>query len=163
MNDKIVCNASPLIFLAQLGRLHLLNELFKETLVPDSAWDEAVRKPDVISKTLNKMKTSGDLHVITVKNRTAVSAMIGRLHIGEVEVIVGASELGIQNVILDDGYARNKAKQMGLNVTGTLGILIASRHKGIITDIDTEIDNLMSYGFRIDKAIVDQVRNLFRN
>jgi len=122
MNDKVICNASPLIFLSQLGRLHLLNDLFKETFVPYSAWDEAVRKPNDVSIALNKMRSSNKLSVFTVSNKTAVSAMIGRLHLGEVEVIIGAGELGIPNVILDDGYARNKAKQMGLNVTGTLGI-----------------------------------------
>ena len=163
MSGKIICNASPLIFLSQLGRLHLLNDLFKETLVPSSAWDESVRKPDDVSKTLNKMKSSGNISVFTVKNKTAVSAMIGRLHIGEVEVIVGAGELGIPNVILDDGYARNKAKQMGLRVTGTLGILIAAKQKSIISDIDIEIDKLLNYGFRIDESVIEQVRSMFRN
>ena len=162
MSDKIICNASPLIFLSQLGRLHLLNDLFDETLVPSSAWDEAVFKPDDVSKDLSKMRSSGDLNVFTVNNKTAVSAMIGRLHIGEVEVIVGAGELGIPNVILDDGYARNKAKQMGLYVTGTLGILIAARYKGVISDIDTEIDNLLNYGFRIDESLIEHVRKMFR-
>lgn len=66
-----------------------------------------MRKPDNVSKALIKKKISGELEVFTVTNKIAVSAMIGRLHKGEVEVIVGAGELGIPLVILDDGYARN--------------------------------------------------------
>ena len=101
--------------------------------------------------------TSGKISVFTVHNETAVSTMIGRLHTGEVEVIVGAGELGVLNVILDDGYARSKAKQMGLSVTGTLGILIVGRQQGFITDLGSEIDKLRAIGFRISDSIVEQI------
>jgi len=161
MNGKIVCNASPLIFLSKLNRLDLLNDLFSDVYVPLHAWDEATHKPDDISKELNMMKSSGNLSVFTVKNTAAVSAMIGRLHTGEIEVIVGAGELGISTVILDDGYARSKAKQVGLVVTGTLGILIVAKQKGVMSDIDKEIDNLIKTGFRINESIIKQVRSMF--
>jgi predicted nucleic acid-binding protein len=87
--------------------------------------------------------------------------MIGRLHIGEVEVIIGAGELGVSNVILDDGYARNKAKQIGLNVTGTLGILIAAQQQGFITNIFSEFDKLEYIGYRISDYVISQVRDMF--
>ena len=122
MNEKILCNASPVIFLSKITRLHLLSDLFCEVLIPDGVLNEVNQRPDDAANIFNELRASGNLTVFTVKNRTAVMAMIGRLHLGEVEVIVGAGELGIPNVILDDGYARSKAKQMGLNVTGTLGI-----------------------------------------
>jgi len=163
MSERTICNASPLIFLTKINRLHLLDDLFTEVYVPNSAWHEATHKPDDVSKTLNSMKSSGIFNVFTVKNTAAVSAMIGRLHKGEVEVIIGAGEIGISNVILDDGYARSKAKQMGLAVTGTLGILIAAIKKGIISDVDNEINNLLETGFRISDVIIEQVRAMFKS
>jgi len=159
MGSKIICNASPLIFLSKIERLHLLNDLFEEVFIPSSAWDEAVRKADSFTRDLQKLRSSGALRVFEVANRTAVSAMVGRLHIGEVEVIIGSGELGINNVILDDGYARSKAKQMALNVTGTLGLLIVACQKGIIGDINVEIDKLINTGFRISDLIIDQVKD----
>jgi predicted nucleic acid-binding protein len=158
MSNKIICNASPLIFLSKIGRLHLLSDLFSDVLVPNSAWDEATQKPDEATKNLEELKSSGKIIVFAVKNEVAVSALIGRLHIGEVEVIVSAGELGIQNVILDDGYARDKAKQMGLSVSGTLGVLIAGYKKGIVEDLFEEIDNLRKIGFRISESIIEQIR-----
>jgi len=160
MSEKVICNASPLIFLSKIGRLVLLSDLFSEICVPTGAWEEAIRKPDDVSKNLKKMKSSNAINVFTVKNTTAVSAIVGRLHIGEVEVIIGAGEQGVSKVILDDGYARSKAKQMGLSVTGTLGVLIAAQQKGLIADIDNDLDNLLKTGFRISDSIVNQVRNM---
>ena len=159
MIKRILCNASPLISLSKISRLHLLGDLFDEVLVPENAWNEAIRKPDSTTAELMQFKSAGKLTVFKVQNRVAVSAMIGRLHIGEVEVIVGAEELGIQYVILDDGYARSKAKQIGLSVTGTLGIFVAGRDAGIISDLDSDIDRLIEIGFRISKDVLEQVRN----
>ena len=157
MSKRIICNASPLIFLSKINRLHLLDDLFTEVLVPDGAWNEVIWKPDDLTESLNNLKSSNKITIFTVQNKTAVSAMIGRLHLGEVEVIVGADELKISDVILDDGYARSKAKQMGLSVTGTLGVLIAGYKKGLLTDLSSEIDKLRSIGFRISDSIVSQI------
>lgn len=157
MSNKIVCNASPLIFLAKIGRLELLNGLFDEVLVPYSAWEEAIRKPDAMTKSLVEFQSADKLNIFTVQNTTAVSAMLGRLHIGEVEVIIGAGELSVPIVILDDGYARSKAKQMGLSVTGTLGILIAGNKNGFVDNLEYEIDKLRAVGFRISDSIIKQI------
>jgi predicted nucleic acid-binding protein len=160
MNEKILCNASPVIFLSKIERLHLLSDLFSEVLIPDGVWNEVNQRPDDAAIIFNELRASSNLTVFTVKNRTAVMAMIGRLHLGEVEVIVGAGELGIPNVILDDGYARSKAKQMGLNVTGTLGILIAGHKKCLIDDLSSDLDKLIDIGFRISNSIVQQIKNM---
>ena len=157
MSRKVICNASPLIFLTKIGRINLLNDLFKEVFVPDGVWAEATRKPDDVTECLRELESSGKFTLFTVKNTVAVSAMIGRLHTGEAEVIVGAGELGIPGVILDDGYARSKAAQMGLEVIGTLGILIAGHKNGFVTDIQSEINNLRKIGFRISDSIVEQI------
>ena len=157
MSVKIISNASPLIFLSKVEKINLLNDLFSEVFIPDGAWDEAVRKPDNATDKLCKLKSDRRLTVFTVKNTIAVSAMKGRLHKGEVEVIVGAGELGISRVVLDDGYARNKAEQMGLSVIGTLGILVAGHKKGFVTDLSSEIKKLRIIGFRISDSIVEQI------
>jgi predicted nucleic acid-binding protein len=159
MNGKIICNASPLIFLSKINRLHLLTDLFSEIHIPEGAWNEAIRKPDDVTNDLIEMRNSGKFTVFNVQNRIAVSALIGRLHLGEVEVMIGAGELEISKVILDDGYARSKAKQMGLSVTGTLGILITARQAGILTDISIDIDNLISIGFRISESLLKQINS----
>ena len=63
MSGRIICNASPLIFLSKIGRLHLLNDLFSEVFVPAGAWREVTRKPDEMTKSLNELMTSGKISV----------------------------------------------------------------------------------------------------
>jgi predicted nucleic acid-binding protein len=157
MNGKIICNASPIIFLSKTGRINLLNDLFGEIYIPYGVWDEITRKNDGVTECLLELRDFKKVALFTVKNVVAVSAMIGRLHRGEAEVIVGAGELQIPGVILDDGYARSKAKQMGLDVIGTLGILIAGAKKGHINDLPAEINKLRMAGFRISDFIIETI------
>jgi len=53
-----------------------------------------------------------------------VRGTIGSLHQGEFEAIVLAQELNADYVVLDDLLARRKAKRLGLQVMGTIGILL---------------------------------------
>ena len=79
------------------------------------------------------------------------------MHPGEVQVIIGASELGIKEVILDDLHARNKAEQFDLNSIGTLGILRIAYKKGIIKDFKSDIAKLMNVDFRISPTLLQRI------
>jgi predicted nucleic acid-binding protein len=54
---------------------------------------------------------------------------------------------------LDDWDARVYATDIGLEITGTLGILIAAHEKGILPDIRAVIDNLRQHRFRLPANI----------
>lgn len=41
--------------------------------------------------------------------------------------------------MLDENTARNKAKQLGLDVTGTLGILLRANKNGLIVNLEQEL------------------------
>ena len=94
---------------------------------------------------------------LEVSNRVAIMGLLGRLHIGEIEVMVGAIEKGISLVVLDENLARNKAMQFGLEVTGTLGILLRAKKLGLIKDIGTEIMRLKNAGMYLSSEIVERL------
>jgi len=98
---------------------------------------------------------------LEVSNKIAIRGLLGRLHIGEAEVIIGAIEKGIAMVVIDESIARNKAKQFGLKVTGTLGILLKARKRGLIEDISQEIIKLKNAGMYLSDEIVEQVLKRF--
>ena len=85
--------------------------------------------------------------------------MLGRLHLGEVEVMVGAVENGVQDVILDDNAARNKAKQLGLVATGTLDVLRRARNVGLISNLGQEIIKLRANGMYLTDKLVEKALN----
>ena len=148
----IVVNASPLILLNKIGRLHLLNDLFDTLYIPSAVLQQVqtVEKSELI---LNQIS----FNQLEVSNKVAVLGLFGKLHIGEVEVIVGAIENEIQTVLLDDNAARNKAKQLGLNVTGTLGILLRASKNRLITDLEQEVNNLKSAGMYLSPEIISKI------
>jgi predicted nucleic acid-binding protein len=58
-------------------------------------------------------------------------------------------------LILDDAQARSYALDLGLAITGTLGILIAARRQGIIDDLGPIITDLKAYNFRLPPDLPD--------
>ena len=153
----IAINASPLILLSKIDRLVLLNILFSKIYVPLAV----LREIQDIDTTELKVDFSVISYVpLDVSNRVAVEGLLGKLHMGEVEVIIGALENGLKTVVLDESAARNKAKKMGLEVTGTLGILLKSKKLGVIEDIGSEITNLRKAGMYLSDELVTQVLEL---
>lgn len=156
---NIVSNSSPLIFLSKIGRLDVLTQIFNKIYIPYAVYEETVlsHETDAGASQIAHFVTKGQIIQFDVQNELAVKALSGRMHSGEVQVIIGASELGIKEVILDDLHARNKAKQFDLNIIGTLGILRIAYKKGIIKDFKSDIAKLMNVDFRISPTLLQRI------
>jgi predicted nucleic acid-binding protein len=146
----IVINSSPLILLGGIDRLSLLNKLFSKVYIPHAVLDE------VKGLDLSHIEYSS----LQISNKQLVAGMLGSLNRGEVEVIVGAVESGVQYVVLDDNAARNKAKQFGLNVTGTLGILLCAKNANLVSGLEQEIAKLRVNGMYLTDELVRKVLSL---
>ncbi|MCK4312764.1 MAG: DUF3368 domain-containing protein [Candidatus Cloacimonetes bacterium] len=59
--------------------------------------------------------------------------------------------------MIDDLLARKYAEHLGLIVTGTFGILLKAKQKGIISLLKPLLDKLMKNGFYIDDKLYDQI------
>ncbi len=69
------------------------------------------------------------------------------------EAIALAMELQDVSIILDDGKARRIAARLGLEVTGTLGVLIAAKKRGLIESVGTGLEALDQAGFRMSAEL----------
>lgn len=117
---SLVSNASPLIFLAKIDVLDLLQGCFSQILVsPTVAHDTRMTLPRFIEQ-----------RPLSQFGEAFVSGAIGTLHRGELEALVLAREQGIDLVALDDAAARRRATRMGLQPIGTLGLLVMLRRLG---------------------------------
>ncbi len=76
---------------------------------------------------------------------------------GESEAIVLALELGIENILIDDLKGRKRAELSGLNVFGTLGLLIKAKKIGVIGNIKKLIDKMIENDIRISKELYKHV------
>jgi len=123
--DRLVSNATPLIYLAKVNQLKLFKMLLKEAFTPESVHREVV----IYGKSLGEKdaflveKAIND-GWIAVKNVNHLFEVDIGLHTGEVEVISLAKELGIETVLMDDAKARIAAEVAGQTPRGTLWLLL---------------------------------------
>lgn len=156
---KAISNTSPIIGLSIIGKLGLLWELF-DIYVPQEVYNEVVigSSYNAIGKQqLRNAVAEGYIKIYKVKDQDFVAKAYGRLHKGELEVIVGGKELGVNVVIIDEISARNFAEAVMLRPLGILGILKLAKDKGKIQEIKPLIDILVSKKFRISNKLVNQI------
>ena len=88
-----------------------------------------------------------------------VKSLLTKLGKGESEAIVLALETKADLVLLDDYKARATAEFMGLNMTGTVGMLSKAQKKGLISDLRPLLDELRAKGFRLsDKVYAETLK-----
>ena len=76
---------------------------------------------------------------------------------GEASAIALAVEVKDCVIIIDDLKARNLAKRIGLNITGTLGIILKAKQKGIIASVKPMIFKLRKTNFRLTKNLENNI------
>jgi predicted nucleic acid-binding protein len=147
---RVVVNATPLIALAAIGRLHLLQDLFGEVIVPQAVYREVVvagaTKPDADTWT-----TANWLRVMTPDQEAAFDALLLGLDAGEMEVLLLARQMAPDWVLIDERQARRVAFALGLPVKGTLGILLAAVFAGFLSKEQalSDLQRLVDQGIRI--------------
>jgi predicted nucleic acid-binding protein len=152
---KVVSNTSPIIFLSKIEVLDLLPQCFDQVMIPPAVSNELgdLLPPNYIKHT--PISTAGQHFV------QGALDMKRSLHIGELEAMILAQETQADYVILDDKLARRKAQLMGLNVIGTIGVLLlAHQQKLILTaTVEKHLANLtQKYGLYISSTIMKQVK-----
>jgi predicted nucleic acid-binding protein len=128
---KAIVNSTPIISLSVLGKLDLLKSVFTEVIVPKAVFDEVFAKgSDKIGS--KELASTTWIKVMETTNILSKSSIMLELDEGEAEVITLAKEKSIDTVVIDEFAGRQYASLLGLNVIGTLGILLASKNKGLI-------------------------------
>jgi hypothetical protein len=133
----VVADASPLIALAQVGHLPLLERLFGEVVAP----------PAVVREV--GLSLPGFIRERKLSQPIPAAVLRASLDPGESEAISLALELGADRVILDERAARRLALSLGLAIVGVLGILLASKQNGLIPAVRPILDALVTNRFRI--------------
>lgn len=153
MKDDVVCNASPLIFLAKIRMLDILNSYTIH--IPSQVDSE-------ILKGISRKKEDAKLIVEYLKNRkvepiktTIIKSLPNSLGSGEKAVISLAVKEKIKRVLIDEAKARTIARLYGLYPKGTLGVLWNSYTAGNINRIrlETLLFELIENGYRIKEEI----------
>jgi predicted nucleic acid-binding protein len=127
--------------LCPTGNLDIFRQVCKTILVtPEVAGEYGEDIPAWITVTL-------------VRDHEKTRLIQNTLDPGESSAIALALETVELLLIPDDAQARSYAQDLGLSITGTLGILIAAYRQGIIADLDPVIASLKACDFRLPHAL----------
>ena len=153
----VVSDTTPLIGLASIGRLNLLQELFDEVYIPQAVFDETVTSGRAESKAKQEVSKANWIHIVEVKDRLAVNVLLDEMDLGEVETIVLASEMNADWVLMDEKKGRRKLSQLDIPKIGTLGILLKAKQLDLIPLLKPEIEELQKSGFSISPLVIDEI------
>jgi len=155
----IVSNASPLIYLAKVGRMGLLRKVFGEVLIPDEV------KVEVVDR--GKELGEGDAYVIEsainegwLKVLSAESMEIPiRLERGEAAVLSLAKKLGLREVLVDEVSARTAARLLDLTPRGTVFVLLRAleRREVELNEFLETLSKMIRQGFRLKEEVYVEV------
>lgn len=158
--SKVISNTSPIIALCIIDNLDLLWNIYDDVYIPRVVFDEITSgNPERIKgkKELKKAVDNGKIAIYDVQDKLFVQKMLGKLHKGEVETIVGARQLNTDFVVIDERAARIQAQNYFLTPIGTLGILRIAKKKGLVKEIKPFIETLLLSGFRLSKPLYERV------
>ncbi len=163
MPGRVVCNSSPLIFLAKIDRLDLLNDY--ELYIPSHVEIEILKGFKNKRENAKKIIEYFQNNKIKSIEVTILKDIPHSLGAGERAVISLAVKENIKKVLLDETKARTIARFKGLNPKGTLGVLWDSYKSARLDreNLKSLSFDLIQKGYRIREEIfIEFLRNLER-
>jgi predicted nucleic acid-binding protein len=145
MPEPVIIDTSSLIALERINLLQILCKIYKEVVIPESV-----------------IKEFGNLSLPCLSIRKVESNLLKllitdlNLGKGEADVIGLASQTGLK-VIIDDSKARKVAENMGLKVTGTIGVLMKAERLGLIASAQEKVKELREKGFYVSEELLEDI------
>jgi predicted nucleic acid-binding protein len=129
---KVISNTTPILSLLKIGKLELLHTLYGQVVVPEAVYREVMAGND--KEYFADLRDFAWLTVETIGSVTARQLLFD-LDDGEAETIVLAQEQAADLVIIDEKSGRRYAEQLGLTLTGTVGVLLKAKERGLIDEV----------------------------
>jgi uncharacterized protein len=155
----VIADAGPLIALAQVGCFDLLARLYQTIHIPPAVHYEVViagrGRPGA-----TQVGEAAWVCVADAQDPVVVRLLQERLDAGESQAIALAIRMHADLLLIDEARGRRVAEAWGLHTTGTLGTLIAAKHRGYIPQLTPLLDTLRAAGFRMSTTLYETAQAL---
>ena len=141
----VITDTSCLIALTKTDALRLLPQLYRKVIVTD---DVRIEFGEPLPEWIEIRS------VANVKYQQLLELTLDK---GESSAIALAMELENVLLIVDDLKARKEAKRLGLQMTGTLGVLYAAKQQGLISALKPYLEILQSVDFRVAPSLIKEL------
>jgi predicted nucleic acid-binding protein len=153
----VIVNNTPLVALWVLGRLDLLRELYDEVLIPQTVYEEFVATERAVRQAA--LENAPWVRPVLLANPQRARVYIG-LDLGEAEVLALAEERAARLVIIDELKGRRYAQRLEMPLTGTLGLLLLAKERGLVANLAPLLVELQEAGLYLGVALIDRVLRL---
>lgn len=143
----IISDTSCLILLDNIGELELLHLLFGTIVTTKEVADE-------FGKTVPSW-----IEIQSATNKSYQTIIEESVDKGEASAIALAIESGDCLLIIDDLKGRKYAQQLGLTITGTIGIIVNAKLSGLIPSVKPILAKIKTTNFRISDLLEIQILN----
>ena len=144
MIDLVVTDTSCLIALDRVGHLEILPALF------------TVHAPRTVADEFGKRLPW--LRVEDVSDVDRVGDLLAELDRGEAEAVVLALSYAGARLLVDERKGRQVAQRLGLEVTGTAGVLLAAKKAELVSEVGPILRELVEdHAFRLGRSQIDTV------
>lgn len=153
----VVADTSPLNYLIQINCAHLLPALYERVFVPSIVIEELghPRGAPSVRAWLTQIPPWLIVELVTEE----ADARLSRLDPGERQAIQLAKQENADLLLMDEKLGVRIAREQGLAVTGTLGVLVHARRRGLV-DIERALTDLDATDFRCSRRVMEEVRRL---
>ena len=156
MADRIVVNASPLIVLSRAGRINLLTLAGTPIHVPESVSYEVCVHSDEAARTLQTvswLQAVSDAEMLPIVRGWDLGA-------GESAVLEWAQANRPARAIIDDYAARKLASVLAIPVTGTVGLALLAKQRGVVSLARPLVEEFIRAGLYLSAPVVDRALRL---
>lgn len=151
----VVADTSPLNYLIQIKCDQVLPALYESILIPSKVLEELrdQRSPESVRVWLKNAPP----WLVVEQVADTLDDQLARLDPGERQAIQLAKQAQADLLLMDEKLGVRIAREHGLAVTGTLGVLLqAFRHS--LLDLEEALTALQATDFRCSRRVMDEVR-----
>ncbi|MCY3411636.1 MAG: hypothetical protein INQ03_08405 [Candidatus Heimdallarchaeota archaeon] len=130
---RAITNATPLIYLAKLGKLDLLKELYTEVITTAEVKKEILQQdhPEYFAL---KLAFDKWITIYEIVNNQRIDELLSQIDLGESSIIALALEQNEEIIlIIDDLVARSIVKSLKIRFTGTLGVIVDAVYSNLLS------------------------------
>jgi len=149
-----ISNTRPLILLDKINLLSVLGKMFETVHIPTAVDKEWLRP--------GGYKTPSWIIVdrLSLQAMHMAKNLCKKIDLGEAQAIALYASSKADVLLLDDLNGRKLAKAMRIPVAGTLGILIAAKKRGLITELFPAIEKLKQNRYFISEDAIQKALHL---
>jgi len=149
----VIADTSPINYLLLIGQIDILPALFEKVILPAAVLEELrhPKAPTAVRQFVAACPTWVEVRMAAMVNDAALNA----LDAGEGAAIALAMELRADLLLMDDEEGVFVARQKGLEVVGTLGVLARAAQRQFL-DLADAFDRIKRTNFRFRQEIMDE-------